>query len=61
MTAHWSVPDPSSTTGTPERTERAFRDAFSILERRIGLFLCFPLATLSQLAIQKEIDRSGRQ
>jgi arsenate reductase len=46
--------------GTPEEISRAFRDAFVVLDRRIGLFLSLPLATLQQLAIQKEIDRIGR-
>jgi hypothetical protein len=32
-----------------------------ILDRRISLFLSFPLSTLSQLAIKKEIDRIGQQ
>jgi arsenate reductase len=46
--------------GTPEEIARAFRDAFVILDRRIGLFLSLPLATLEQFAIQKEIDNIGR-
>ncbi|MFZ3247245.1 MAG: arsenate reductase ArsC, partial [Candidatus Acidiferrales bacterium] len=61
MTAHWGVPDPAAVEGTPEQIEKAFRDAFMILDRRISLFLCLPLASLDQLAIQKEIDRIGRQ
>jgi arsenate reductase (thioredoxin) len=61
MTAHWGVPDPLSVIGSPEQIERAFRDAFSILDRRITLFLCLPLATLNQLALQKEIDQIGRR
>lgn len=61
MTAHWGVPDPASVIGTPAEIERAFRDTFSSLDRRISLFLCLPLATLSHLAIQKEIDQIGRQ
>jgi arsenate reductase len=47
--------------GTPEEIERAFRDAFSILDRRIGLFLSLPLSTLEQMTIQREIDSIGRQ
>ena len=39
MTAHWGVPDPAAVKGTSEETERAFRDAYTILDRRIGLFL----------------------
>ncbi len=60
MTAHWGVPDPAAVKGTPEEIERAFRDAFVILDRRIGLFLSLPLATLEQFAIQKEIEKIGR-
>jgi arsenate reductase len=60
MTAHWGVPDPAAATGTPGEIARAFRDAFVILDRRIGLFLSLPLASLQQLAMQREIDRIGR-
>lgn len=61
MTAHWGVPDPARVKDAPEEIERAFRDTFSILDRRISLFLSLPLATLSQLAIQREIDQIGRE
>src|SRR6202008_248833 len=61
MTAHWGVPDPAAVKGEPEQIERAFRDPFVILDRRISLFLCLPLASLEALAIQREIDRIGRQ
>jgi arsenate reductase (thioredoxin) len=61
MTAHWGVADPAAVQGTPEQVERAFRDAFMILDRRISLFLSLPLSTLGQLAIKKEIDRIGLQ
>jgi arsenate reductase len=60
MTAHWGVPDPAAVTGTPEQVERAFREAFVVLDRRINLLLCLPLASLGALAIQKEIDRIGK-
>ncbi len=61
MTAHWGVPDPAAVQGTPAEIERAFRDAFVMLDRRISLFLCLPLSSLDQLAIKKEIDRIGQQ
>ena len=61
MTAHWGIPDPAAVKGTPEEIERAFRDAFSVLDRRIGLFLSLPLLTLEHLAIQREIEMIGRQ
>jgi arsenate reductase len=61
MTAHWGVPDPAAAKGSPDQIERAFREAFRILDRRISLFLCLPLSTLSQLAIKKEIDCIGQR
>jgi arsenate reductase len=61
ITAHWGVADPAAVQGTPEQIERAFRDVFMVLDRRISLFLSLPLSTLGQLAIQKEIDRIGLQ
>lgn len=60
-TAHWGVPDPAVVTGSPEKVERAFRDAFVVLDRRISLFLSLPLTSLDQLALKKEIDRIGKQ
>jgi arsenate reductase (thioredoxin) len=59
MTAHWGIPDPAAVRGTPEEIDRAFNDAFVILDRRIGLFLALPLATLKQIAIQQEIEKIG--
>lgn len=61
MTAHWGVADSAAVRGTPEEVHRAYRDAFVTLERRIGLFLCLPIATISKLAIKKEIDNIGHQ
>ena len=61
MTAHWGIPDPAAAEGAPEKIQRAFLDAFVILDRRISLFLCLPLSSLDQLAIQREINRIGHQ
>ena len=59
MTAHWGIPNPAAVEGSPEKVEKAFRDAFLMLDRRISLFLCLPLESLDKLAIKKEIDRIG--
>jgi arsenate reductase len=61
MTAHWGVADPAAVTGNEKEIERAFRDAFTTLDRRIGLFLCLPLSSIDKLKIQKEIDKIGQQ
>lgn len=61
LTAHWGIPDPAAVTGTEAEIDRAFRDAFSILDRRINLFLSLPLESLEKFALQREIDRIGKQ
>ena len=61
MTAHWGVSDPVAVKGTPVEIERAFAEAFTVLDRRISLFLCLPLASLDTFALQKEIDSIGKQ
>ncbi len=61
MTAHWGVPDPAAVAGSPEQIEKGFREAFVILDRRISLLLCLPLSSLEKMAIQREIDRIGKQ
>jgi len=60
MTAHWGVPDPAAVVGTKEEVEKAFRDAFFMLDRRISLFLCLPLASIDKLALKKELDSIGQ-
>jgi len=60
MTAHWGVPDPATAQGTSEQVEKAFRDAFFLLDRRISLFLSLPLTTLERPELKKEIDNIGR-
>jgi len=61
ITAHWGVPDPAAVAGSPAQTQRAFLDAFVVLDRRISLFLCLPLSSLDKLALKREIDRIGLQ
>ena len=55
------ISDPAAVTGSPDEIERVYREAFISLDRRIGLFLCLPLASLDKLSIQKHIDQIGRQ
>ena len=60
ISAHWGVPDPAAVQGSEEEIARAFRDAFFMLDRRISLFLCLPLASLDRLALKKEMDNIGQ-
>jgi arsenate reductase len=60
LTAHWGVPDPAAVQGSAAEIERAYRDAFFMLDRRISLFLCLPMASLDRLALKKELDNIGQ-
>jgi arsenate reductase len=60
MTAHWGIPDPAAVRGSAAEIERAFRDAFFMLERRISLFLSLPLKSLDNLALKRELDNIGK-
>ena len=51
---------PAAVRGSELEIRQAFRDAFFILERRISLLLCLPLASLDSLAIKREIESIGK-
>ncbi len=61
MTAHWGVPDPAAVKGTTEQVEKAFREAFFLLDRRISLFLSLPLSTLDSFSLKQKVDEIGQQ
>jgi arsenate reductase (thioredoxin) len=61
ISAHWGVSDPATVEGSLAEIDRAFRDAFLALERRINFFVALPLAALDRVALKKEVDRIGRE
>jgi arsenate reductase (thioredoxin) len=60
MTAHWGVPDPAAATGTPAEIGLAFKDAYRMLNQRIGIFVALPMRSLDQLSLQKRLQEIGR-
>ncbi len=60
MTAHWGTPDPASVEGSEMARTEAFREAFRILERRIGLFISLPIASLDRLSLSQKIRDIGQ-
>ena len=56
LTAHWGVPDPAAVHSSQGDIQRAFRDAFFLLDRRISLFLCLPFKALDNLSLKRELD-----
>ncbi|HEX8817202.1 MAG TPA: arsenate reductase ArsC [Terriglobales bacterium] len=61
MTAHWGVPDPAAASGSPEQIQKAFRDAFFMLDRRIALFLSLPLTSIDSLSLKNRLNEIGHQ
>lgn len=61
VTAHWGVADPAPAKGTAEEVQRAFREAFLTLERRILLLLSLPLGSLDRLAVQQRVTEIGKE
>ncbi|MBX3671680.1 MAG: arsenate reductase ArsC [Burkholderiales bacterium] len=60
MSAHWGIPDPAAVEGDDETKRRAFRDAFSRLQRRISLLVNLPVQSLDKLSLQKELGEIGK-
>ena len=60
MTAHWGIPDPAEATGTPAEIALAFKDAYRMLNQRIGIFAALPLRALDQLSLQEKLKEIGQ-
>ena len=59
MTAHWGIPDPAAVRGSESDIQRAFREAYFLLDRRISLFLSLPFKALDNLALKRELENIG--
>jgi arsenate reductase len=59
-TAHWGIPDPAGVEGPDAAKAKAFRQAFSVLERRISLFINLPIRSLDQLALARKVAEIGK-
>ena len=60
MTAHWGIPDPAAVRESESDIQRAFREAYFLLDRRISLFLCLPFKALDHLALKRVLDDIGK-
>ncbi|MDR3745302.1 MAG: arsenate reductase ArsC [Acidobacteriaceae bacterium] len=59
VTAHWGVADPAAVLGSTDVTDRAYREAYAMLDRRISLLMALPLESLNALAIKREVEKIG--
>jgi protein-tyrosine-phosphatase len=60
MTAHWGVPDPAEASGNDAEVALAFKDAYRMLNQRIGIFTSLPLRFLDQISLQRKLREIGR-
>ena len=59
MTAHWGIPDPAEATGSEAEVALAFKEAYRLLNQRIGIFVSLPLRSLNQLTLQHKLREIG--
>jgi arsenate reductase len=59
--AHWGVPDPAAVEGSDQEKRAAFREAATILRRRIELFVRLPIDKVDRLSLQAKLKEIGRQ
>lgn len=57
--AHWAMPDPAEVEGDDDRKREAFREAFTVLSRRIDLLLALPLERLERTAVEEQVRAIG--
>ena len=60
MTAHWGVPDPAQAKGNAAEIALAFKDAYRMLNQRIGIFTALPLRSIDRLSLQNKLREIGR-
>jgi arsenate reductase (thioredoxin) len=59
MTAHWGIPDPAEAKGTEAEIALAFKDAYRMLNQRIGIFTALPIRSLDRLSLQQKLREIG--
>jgi protein-tyrosine-phosphatase len=57
VTAHWGVTDPAE--AGPDRQPEGFAAAFSVLGRRIELFLALPLDAIDEMTLANRLREIG--
>lgn len=59
MSAHWGVADPAIVEGSDAQKRLAFRQAYTVLEARIRLFVSLPIAKLEGIRLQARLEEIG--
>jgi protein-tyrosine-phosphatase len=61
ISAHWSFPDPTKATGSPEEIKEAFVQVEMGLRSRLDLLLDLPIEDLDKMAIHHEVSKIGNK
>ena len=59
LSAHWGLPDPAAETGTDERKQLAFAEAYQVIYERISVFVTLPLQSLDRPTLRKQLYDIG--
>ena len=59
MTAHWGIADPAEAKGSPAEVSMAFKEAYRLLNQRIGIFTALPLRSLDRLTLKGKLRDIG--
>jgi protein-tyrosine-phosphatase len=59
MTAHWGIADPAEATGNEAEIALAFKEAYRLLNQRIGIFISLPLHSLDRLSLRNKLSEIG--
>ena len=58
--AHWGVDDPAKATGTEEEINASFRNAYTILRKRIEAFLALDFSQLTESTLTEKLRKIGQ-
>jgi arsenate reductase len=59
VTAAWPLPDPARFTGSPIERAALLNELYASLQRRIGIFIALPFASLDRMALKARLDELG--
>lgn len=60
VSAHWGLPDPAAVQGTDAEKDRAFDEAFQILQVRVRQFVGLPIDGADPAVLREQLRRIGR-
>jgi len=56
MTAHWGMPDPAATEGSPADIALAFAETYRMLDNRLSLFANLKISGLDRMALHESMS-----